>query len=371
MKMDFKSFAKDAIEHVKDNAVSKIDANKKKNDLAKQKKSEYDNEQKYLRSIFKTTTTVGDIDIDEVNHLLKINNAEANIKKNSKMKSLSKGVLAMYTLGVSLAIEHAMKPTGAIFKFNEISDYELLENGTTVASGGLGRAIIGGALLGGAGAIVGGVTGQKKTKKIIDMLVLQISTTNIFFPNLMITYINKKIKNTDKKYISIINDIQNKGHKISAIKAALASYILLVAFLFVGDGLLNLFSVDISSFAVAGSLVIFVLAVEMIFGIPIFKNDGPSGTASIVPLVFPLIVGAGTLTTLLALRAEYHTINIIIALTLNIIVVYFVLKNVSLVEKVFGKGGVYILRKFLGIILLAISVKLFTSNLTSLIDIFK
>lgn len=171
--------------------------------------------------------------------------------------------------------------------------------------------------------------------------------------------------------VPIINDIQNKGHKISAIKAALASYILLVAFLFVGDGLLNLFSVDISSFAVAGSLVIFVLAVEMIFGIPIFKNDGPSGTASIVPLVFPLIVGAGTLTTLLALRAEYHTINIIIALTLNIIVVYFVLKNVSLVEKVFGKGGVYILRKFLGIILLAISVKLFTSNLTSLIYIFK
>ena len=171
--------------------------------------------------------------------------------------------------------------------------------------------------------------------------------------------------------VPIINDIQNKGHKISAIKAALASYILLVAFLFVGDGLLNLFSVDISSFAVAGSLVIFVLAVEMIFGIPIFKNDSPSGTASIVPLVFPLIVGAGTLTTLLALRAEYHTINIIIALSLNIIVVYFVLKNVSLVEKIFGKGGAYILRKFLGIILLAISVKLFTSNLTSLIDIFK
>ena len=171
--------------------------------------------------------------------------------------------------------------------------------------------------------------------------------------------------------VPIINDIQNNWRKISAIKAALASYILLVAFLFAGDGLLNLFNVDISSFAVAGSLVIFVLAVEMIFGIPIFKNDGPSGTASIVPLVFPLIVGAGTLTTLLALRAEYHTINIIIALTLNIIIVYFVLKNVSLIEKVFGKGGAYILRKFLGIILLAISVKLFTSNLASLIDIFK
>lgn len=171
--------------------------------------------------------------------------------------------------------------------------------------------------------------------------------------------------------VPIIIDIQKKGHSISATKAALASFVLLVAFLYAGDGLLNLFSVDISSFAVAGSLVIFVLAVEMIFGIPIFKNDSPSGTASIVPLVFPLIVGAGTLTTLLSLRAEYHIINIIVALTLNILVVYFVLKNVTLVEKVFGKGGVYILRKFLGIILLAISVKLFTSNLTSLIDIFK
>ncbi|MCB6974256.1 MULTISPECIES: MarC family protein [Butyricimonas] len=171
--------------------------------------------------------------------------------------------------------------------------------------------------------------------------------------------------------VPIIIDIQKNGHKISAMKAALASFAILIAFLYVGDRLLNLFSVDISSFAVAGSLVIFVLAVEMIFGIPIFKNDSPSGTASIVPLVFPLIVGAGTLTTLLSLRAEYHIINIIIALTLNIIVVYFVLKNVTLVEKVFGKGGVYILRKFLGIILLAISVKLFTSNLTSLIDIFK
>lgn len=171
--------------------------------------------------------------------------------------------------------------------------------------------------------------------------------------------------------VPIIIDIQKKGHAISAMKAALASFAILIAFLYLGDKLLNLFSVDISSFAVAGSLVIFVLAVEMIFGIPIFKNDSPSGTASIVPLVFPLIVGAGTLTTLLSLRAEYHIINIIIALTLNIIVVYFVLKNVTLVERVFGKGGVYILRKFLGIILLAISVKLFTSNLTSLIDIFK
>ena len=168
--------------------------------------------------------------------------------------------------------------------------------------------------------------------------------------------------------VPIIIDIQNKHHKLNAAKAALFSFLILFGFLFVGDALLGLFSVDISSFAVAGALIIFVLAVEMIFGIEIFKNDGPTDAAAIVPLVFPLIAGAGTLTTLLALKAEYHTVNIIIALILNIIVVYLVIKNVSLVEKIFGKGGVYILRKFFGIILLAISVKLFTRNLTSLIE---
>ncbi|MDY4043981.1 MAG: MarC family protein [Marinifilaceae bacterium] len=169
----------------------------------------------------------------------------------------------------------------------------------------------------------------------------------------------------------IIYDLQKNGKKISALKVALASFALLLGFLYAGDMLLELFSVDISSFAVAGSLVIFLLAVEMIFGILIFKNDGPKDAATIIPLVFPLIVGAGTLTTILSLRAEFHTINIIIALLLNTIVVYLVVKNVHIIEKVFGKGGVYILRKFLGIILLAISVKLFTSNLASLIEIFQ
>ena len=169
----------------------------------------------------------------------------------------------------------------------------------------------------------------------------------------------------------IIYDLQKNGKKISALKVALASFALLLGFLYAGDMLLELFSVDISSFAVAGSLVIFLLAVEMIFGILIFKNDGPKDAATIIPLVFPLIVGAGTLTTILSLRAEFHTINIIIALLLNTIVVYLVVKNVHIIEKVFGKGGVYILRKFLGIILLAISVKLFTSNLTSLIEILQ
>lgn len=169
----------------------------------------------------------------------------------------------------------------------------------------------------------------------------------------------------------IIYDIQKNGKKISALKVAVASFALLLGFLYAGDMLLELFSVDISSFAVTGSLIIFLLAVEMIFGIPIFKNDGPKDTATIIPLVFPLIVGAGSLTTILSLRAEFHTINIIIALFLNTVVIYLVVKNVHIIEKVFGKGGVYILRKFLGIILLAISVKLFTSNLASLIEIFQ
>ena len=169
----------------------------------------------------------------------------------------------------------------------------------------------------------------------------------------------------------IIYDIRQRGKQVSAAKVAVASLALLVGFLYAGDMLLNLFGVDISSFAVAGSLVIFLLAVEMIFGIPIFKNDGPKEGATIVPLVFPLIVGAGTLTTVLSLRAEYATVNIIIALVLNTVLVYLVVRKVDIVEKVFGKGGVYVLRKFLGIILLAISVKLFTSNLASLLEFFK
>lgn len=134
--------------------------------------------------------------------------------------------------------------------------------------------------------------------------------------------------------------------------------------------LLALFNVDISSFAVAGALVILVLACEMIFGIEIFKNDGPTDSATIVPLVFPLIAGAASFTTLLSLRAEYNILNIIIGLALNILFVYFVLKKVDYVQRVVGKGGVYVMRKFFGIILLAIAVRLFTANLNALLNTF-
>lgn len=168
--------------------------------------------------------------------------------------------------------------------------------------------------------------------------------------------------------IPILLQIEEKGGKISAWKAASISLVIFIAFLFIGDFVLGLFGVDISSFAVAGALVIFVLACEMIFGIEIFKNDGPPGAATIVPIVFPLIAGAGSLTTLISLRAEYHISNIIIAVLLNMVVVYLVIKYVSWVERLIGKGGVYLLRKAFGIILLAVAVKLFSNNLASLIE---
>lgn len=168
--------------------------------------------------------------------------------------------------------------------------------------------------------------------------------------------------------IPIIIDLKNKGNEINAAKAAGYSLITFLAFLFMGNIILQLFHVDISSFAVAGALVIFVMAIEMIFGIEIFKmDDSPSGSATIVPLVFPLIAGAGSFTTLLSLRAEYALSNIIVALVLNLVLVYVVIKHVSKVEKVIGQGGVYVLRKFFGIILLAIAVKLFASNLSTLL----
>lgn len=166
--------------------------------------------------------------------------------------------------------------------------------------------------------------------------------------------------------IPVIITIKERS-TVSPIKISLISLLLLVIFYYVGDGILSLFGVDISSFAVAGSIVIFAVAIEMIFDIQVFKYDENSqNVSSIVPLVFPLIVGAGSFTTLLSLKAEYHTVNIMIALVLNVIVIYVVLKLVTPIEKLLGRGGIYILRKFFGIILLAIAVRLFTTNLESL-----
>lgn len=167
--------------------------------------------------------------------------------------------------------------------------------------------------------------------------------------------------------IPIIIGLKQKGNNINALQAVLCSIAVLIIFLFAGDGLLNLFGVDIKSFAVAGSLVILVLAIEMILGVELMKNDGPTKSATLVPLVFPLIAGAGTLTTLLSLRAEYAVENIIVAIILNMIFVYLVLAKLKWIEKFFGEGLIYVLRKFFGIILLAIAVKLFATNISSLL----
>ena len=167
--------------------------------------------------------------------------------------------------------------------------------------------------------------------------------------------------------IPIILNIKKKPNDLRPIKASLIALAILIVFLFMGEGILNLFNVDIQSFAVAGSLVIFIFALEMILDVEIFRNKGPEGSSSIVPLAFPLIAGPASFTTLLSLRAEYAVENILVALILNMVFVYIVIKSTAKIEKIFGEAGIYIMRKFFGIILLAISVKLFTTNIGSLL----
>lgn len=170
--------------------------------------------------------------------------------------------------------------------------------------------------------------------------------------------------------VPIFLNFQKGGKDVNPIQAAVYSFLIMLLFLFVGDWILQLFNVDVSSFAIAGALVIFIISIEMIFGIEVFKNDAPGGSTTLVPIVFPLIAGPGTFTALLSMRAEFVVDNIIAALAINMFIVFLVLKNLKLVERIVGVSGVYIMRKFFGIILMAISVRLFTSNLTILIDSF-
>jgi multiple antibiotic resistance protein len=169
--------------------------------------------------------------------------------------------------------------------------------------------------------------------------------------------------------IPILLDLKAKGNKIEAGKISLVSMGILFLFLLLGEQLLNVFGVDISSFAIAGSFVLFFLAMEMVLGIRIFKSETTT-SATIVPIAFPLVAGAGSITTLLALRSEFSTLNIAIALALNIIVVYIVLKLTERIERMLGITGVMILRKTFGIILLAIAIKLFMSNLVNSVENF-
>ncbi|MFA6278251.1 MAG: MarC family protein [Pedobacter sp.] len=161
--------------------------------------------------------------------------------------------------------------------------------------------------------------------------------------------------------IPIVIELRKKAGHIQSEKAAIVATALMIVFLFAGKTLLSVIGVDVESFAIAGSFVIFALAMEMVLGLTIFKEEAPE-TVSIVPLAFPLIAGAGTMTTLLSLKTEYATQNIIVGIILNMIFVYFVLKNTDRLERLFGKTGLNILRKAFGIILLAIAIKLFRTN---------
>jgi multiple antibiotic resistance protein len=165
--------------------------------------------------------------------------------------------------------------------------------------------------------------------------------------------------------IPIIVDLRNRVGTIQSEKASIVAAVIMLAFLFVGDEILKLIGLDVNSFAVAGAFVLFFLALEMILGIRLYKDEAPN-TASIVPLAFPLIAGAGSMTTILALRAEYETINIIVAILLNMILVYVVLKSSGKIERVLGKGGLGVIRKVFGVVLLAIAVKLFAANVKGL-----
>ncbi|PHQ31052.1 MarC family protein [Leeuwenhoekiella nanhaiensis] len=165
--------------------------------------------------------------------------------------------------------------------------------------------------------------------------------------------------------IPIIIGLREKVGHIQSEKASIVAAALMVMFLFIGKEILNLIGIDVNSFAVAGAFIIFFIALEMILGIQLYKDDAPK-TASVVPLAFPLVAGAGTMTSLLSLRAEYEVENIIVAIIINILFVYLVLKASGKIGKILGKQGISIIRKIFGVILLAMAVKLFTTNIQGL-----
>ena len=168
--------------------------------------------------------------------------------------------------------------------------------------------------------------------------------------------------------IPIITDLRKKVGHIQSEKASIIAGVIMIIFLFVGERLLNFIGVDVNSFAVAGAFILFFIALEMILGITLYKEEESNSiTASVFPLAFPLIAGPGSLTTLLSLRAEFKIENIIVALIINVLVIYIVLKTSVKIERIIGPNGIRIIRKVFGVILLAIAVKLFTANIKALL----
>jgi multiple antibiotic resistance protein len=168
--------------------------------------------------------------------------------------------------------------------------------------------------------------------------------------------------------VPIIVKIKNTSGNIQPVTTTLVSFILMVVFLFLGERFLYLFGVDVNSFAVAGSFILFFIAMEMVLGIKIFKQkEGTEGAASIVPLAFPIIAGAGTFSTLISLGAEYQQVNILVAIALNMLPIFIVLKLTNRIERALGVAGINVVEKIFGIILLAIAVKLFSNNIQHLL----
>ena len=164
--------------------------------------------------------------------------------------------------------------------------------------------------------------------------------------------------------VPIIIDLKIKaGGNVQSGKATIVAGIIMILFLFLGESILSLFGVDIESFAVAGAIVIFFVALEMVLGVKIFKQKPGDSSSSIIPIAFPLIAGAGTLTTILSIRAEYQLVNVLVGIVVNLVFVYWVLKSTGWIQKKIGPGGVNVLRKIFGVILLAIAVKLFRTSL--------
>jgi multiple antibiotic resistance protein len=165
--------------------------------------------------------------------------------------------------------------------------------------------------------------------------------------------------------IPVIIDLRKKFGHLKSGKATIVSGVIMVIFLFLGESILKLFGIDISSFAIAGAIIMFFIGMEMVLGLQFFKPDPDEtgSSASIVPLAFPLIAGAGTMTTLISLKAEYTTANILVGVVVNLVFVYLVLKTSGFLERKIGKGGFNVIRKVFGIVLLAISIKIFKNHL--------
>ena len=163
--------------------------------------------------------------------------------------------------------------------------------------------------------------------------------------------------------VPVLLSLKKKMGDISAVQATLVSGGLMLLFFFAGEALLNLMGLDISSFAIAGSIVIFILGLEMVLGMEFFRSESGEKTGSIVPIAFPLIAGSGTLTTIMSLKATYHAYNILISIFINLIIIYIILRSLKIIERALGPSGILVVRKFFGVILLAIAIKIFKNNL--------